>query len=47
MMHEQPSGQKIWHLNVYINLSFLVHLDQRSRWTIAITWRPSSAVCRL
>ena len=38
MMHEQPSGQKIWHLNVYINLS---------RWTIAITWRPSSAVCRL
>jgi hypothetical protein len=21
---------------------FLVHLDQRSRWTIAITWRPSS-----
>ena len=26
---------------------FLVHLDQRSRWTIAITWRPSSVVCRL
>jgi hypothetical protein len=25
----------------------LVHLDQRSRWTIAITWRPSSVVCRL
>ena len=23
-------------------LSFLVHLDQRSRWTIAITWRSSS-----
>jgi hypothetical protein len=28
-------------------LLFLVHLDQRSRWTIAITWRPSSVVCRL
>ncbi len=26
---------------------FLVHLDQRSRWTIAITWRPSSVVCKL
>jgi hypothetical protein len=26
---------------------FLVHLDQRSMWTIAITWRPSSVVCRL
>ena len=26
---------------------FLVHLDQRSRWTIAITWRPSSVVCIL
>jgi hypothetical protein len=27
---------------------FLVHLDQRrSRWTIAITWRPSSVVCCL
>jgi hypothetical protein len=25
----------------------LVHLDQRSRWTIAITWRPSSVVCKL
>jgi hypothetical protein len=24
------------------NVSFLVHLDQRSMWTIAITWRPSS-----
>ena len=23
-------------------LMLLVHLDQRSRWTIAITWRPSS-----
>jgi hypothetical protein len=27
--------------------TFLVHLDQRSMWTIAITWRPSSVVCRL
>ena len=26
---------------------FLVHLDQRSIWTIAITWRPSSVVCCL
>ena len=26
---------------------FLVHLDQRSMWTIAITWRPSSVVCKL
>jgi hypothetical protein len=26
---------------------FLVHLDQRSMWTIAITWRPSSVVCSL
>ena len=26
---------------------FLVHLDQRSMWTIAITWRPSSVVRRL
>jgi hypothetical protein len=23
-------------------IKFLVHLDQRSRWTIAITWHPSS-----
>jgi hypothetical protein len=30
--------RKIW---------FLVHLDLRSRWTIAITWRPSSVVFRL
>ena len=30
-----------------IPLPFLVHLDQRSRWTIAITWRPSSVVCKL
>ena len=26
---------------------FLVHLNQRSMWTIAITWRPSSVVCCL
>ena len=26
---------------------FLVHLAQRSRWTIAITWRPSSVFCFL
>ena len=26
---------------------FLVHLDQRSMWTIAITWHPSSGVCKL
>jgi hypothetical protein len=25
--------------------AFLVHLDQRYMWTIAITWRPSSVVC--
>ena len=29
------------------SFQLLVHLDQRSRWTIAITWRPSSVVCRL
>ena len=29
------------------NISLLVHLDQRSRWTIAITWCPSSVVCSL
>ena len=28
-------------------VTFLVHLDQRSRWTVAITWRPSSVVCSL
>jgi hypothetical protein len=33
----------------FFNIFFilLVHLDQRSRWTIAITWRPSSVVCKL
>ena len=31
----------------WINNIFLVHLDQRSRWTIAITWRPSSVICKL
>jgi hypothetical protein len=29
------------------HLTLLVHLDQRSRWTIVITWRPSSVVCKL
>ena len=29
------------------NIQLLVHLDQRSTWTIAITWRPSSVVCKL
>ena len=28
-------------------ISFLVHLNQRSRWTIAITWRLLSVVCKL
>jgi hypothetical protein len=31
----------------WINNIFLVHMDQRSRWTIAITWRPLSVVCKL
>ena len=31
----------------YLARDFLVHLNQRSMWTIAITWRPSSVVCRL
>ena len=31
----------------FLLMSFLVHLDQRSMWTIAITWRPSSVVCKL
>ena len=37
------------HLYMYImsHIPFLVHLDQRSMWTIAITWRPSSVVCKL
>ena len=29
-----------WYISVISVL--LVHLDQRSRWTIAITWQPSS-----
>jgi hypothetical protein len=28
-------------------IPLLVHLDQRSMWTIAITWHPSSVVCKL
>ena len=36
------------HFYCFVQPSFLlVHLDQRSRWTIAITWRPSSVVCSL
>ena len=31
----------------YFYLPLLVHLDQRSMGTIAITWRPSSVVCKL
>jgi hypothetical protein len=31
----------------YFYLPLLVHLDQRSMGTIAITWRPSSGVCKL
>jgi hypothetical protein len=30
-----------------VKVPFLVHLDQRSRWTIAITWRLSSVICKL
>jgi hypothetical protein len=30
-----------------LRASGLVHLDQRFRWTIAITWRPSSVVYKL
>jgi hypothetical protein len=34
--------------NLWENMiTFLVHLDQRSMGTIAITWRPSSVVCKL
>ena len=33
--------------NLKGGLWFLVHLDQRSRLTIAITWRPSSVICKL
>jgi hypothetical protein len=35
---------KSWSLPLPITKSglYLVHLDQRSMWTIAITWRPSS-----
>jgi hypothetical protein len=49
----QTSGNFVqayfWHsVNTHIWTSLLlVHLDQRSRWTIAITWRLSSVVCRL
>ena len=35
------------YLSLLEHIPLLVHLDQRSRWTIAITWRPSSVVCKL
>ena len=35
---QKPNSNKVF---------LLVHLDQRSMWTIAITWRPSSVVCCL
>ena len=31
----------------YLTSSLLVHLDHRSRWTIAITWHPASVICKL
>ena len=52
-LYWQTSGNFVqayfWHsVNTHIWTSLLlVHLDQRSRWTIAITWRLSSVVCRL
>jgi hypothetical protein len=39
-------GMLVWY-KADVIITFLVHLDQRSMWTIAITWRPSSVVCRL
>jgi hypothetical protein len=36
-----------WQTCQYSRIYLLVHLDQRSMWTIAITWRPSSVVCKL
>ena len=35
------------YIEVLCLKSFLVHLNQRSKWSIAITWCPSSVVCRL
>ena len=37
----------IWYFDPGVNFLSLVHLDQRSRWTIAITWHPASVVCKL
>ena len=33
---------RFYYFSEMLQDNFLVHLDQRSRWTIAITWRPSS-----
>ena len=40
---EKQDGQ-FWYIYKH---NFLVHLDQRFMWTIAITWRPSSVICKL
>jgi hypothetical protein len=34
--------EDLWNFSQSEHIIFLVHLDQRSRWTIAITWNPSS-----
>ena len=36
-------SSNVWKFSHNPLLPFLVHLDQRSMWTIAITWRPSSS----
>jgi hypothetical protein len=38
---------QFFSLPIHMPSLLLVHLDRRSRWTIAITWRPSSVVCKL
>jgi hypothetical protein len=35
-----------YHTTLSGGRTFLVHLDQRSMWTIAINWWPSSVVCK-
>ena len=56
--YEFPENMKtlhfflIGHLGRYLccfyrTFTFLVHLDQRPMWTITMTWRPSSVVCKL
>jgi hypothetical protein len=45
IVYRYEGGLAIWQFLLAATgkaQSFLVHLDQRSRWTIAITWRPSS-----